>query len=156
MTGEAQSLIVELRQAGAVLACFGDRRVKFTASAPLPPELLARARAHRDEIADALEAEERTPADAVAEPPPLPEPGTTERARWDAEQARMVRGLLDTARQRPPSWADTAARPSPGCWCSFCHGQRWWCEREAPRGWRCGTCHPPAHLRVDAVTEVRT
>jgi hypothetical protein len=58
--------------------------------------------------------------------------------------------------QRPPSRSDPVALPSRGCFCSCCKGQRWWCEREAPKGWRCSTCHPPSHLTPDAVTEVRT
>jgi hypothetical protein len=31
-------------------------------------------------------------------------------------------GLRRTAMQRLASWADPAARPSPGCFCSCCHG----------------------------------
>jgi hypothetical protein len=58
--------------------------------------------------------------------------------------------------QRPPSWSDLVALPSRGCSCSCCKGQRWWCEREAPKGWRCSTCHPPSHMTPGAVTEVRT
>lgn len=151
MTTRARFLIAELRQAGAVLSCSADRRVRFAASVALPPDLLARARAHRDAIADALGAEDATPADTSTDPPPLPEPGTPERARWDARHAAMVRGLLATAMQRPPSWSDTASIPSLGCWCSCCRGQRWWTEREGPKGWRCGACHPPAHLSADDV-----
>jgi hypothetical protein len=58
--------------------------------------------------------------------------------------------------QRPPSWADSEVVPSPGSHCSCCKSQRWWREREAPKGWRCSTCHPPRHLIPDAVAEVRT
>jgi hypothetical protein len=65
-------------------------------------------------------------------------------------------GLLRAAPSRPPSWADPAALPSLGCQCSCCRGQRWWCERVAPKGWRCLTCHPPDHLPADVVTEVMT
>ena len=107
-------------------------------------------------IADALLAEDAAPADASTDPPPLPEPGTPERERWDAGHAQMVRGLLATARQRPPSWADSAAIPSLGCWCSCCRGQRWWTERERPKGWRCGTCHAPLHLAPALVRWVNT
>ena len=146
MTTFALSLMAELRQAGAVLTCSADRRVRFTAPVPLPPDLLARARAHRDAIADAMLSDDTAVTDTTPDLRPLPEPGTPARARWDAQQAQMVRGLLDTARQRPPSWVDAAATPSAGCRCSCCRGQRWWCEREAPKGWRCGTCHPPLHL----------
>jgi hypothetical protein len=63
---------------------------------------------------------------------------------------------LATAMQRAPAWADPAALPVHGCWCRCCRGSRWWCEREAQKGWRCWTCHPPGHLASDAVMEVRT
>jgi hypothetical protein len=156
MTALARSLIAEIRQAGAVLSCSIDRRVRFAAHVPLPPELLARARAHRDSIADALLAEDAAPANTPPDPQPLPEPGTPERKRWDTDHAQMVRGLLDTARQRPPAWYDAAANPSRGCWCSCCNGQRWWREREAPKGWRCGTCQPPLHLNSDLIRWIVT
>ena len=146
MTAPALSLMAELREAGAVLTCSADRRVRFAASVPLPADLLARARAHRDAIADAILAEDAAARDTTPDPPPLSEAGTPARVRGDAEHAQMVRGLLNAACQRPPSWSDSAATPSPGCWCSCCKGYRWWCEREAPKGWRCGTCHPPLHL----------
>ena len=48
------------------------------------------------------------------------------------------------------------ALPSRGCFCSCCKGQRWWCERDAPKGWRCSTCHPPNDLPAKAVTEIWT
>jgi hypothetical protein len=60
------------------------------------------------------------------------------------------------ALQRPPSWADPTAQPSRGCFCTCCKGQRWWRERDAPKGWRCWICHPPDHLPRTAVTEVLT
>jgi hypothetical protein len=50
----------------------------------------------------------------------------------------------------PPSWAEPIL-PPPGAWCRACHGTRWWTERRDPRGWRCMTCHPPAHLPPDAI-----
>lgn len=50
----ALSLIGRLRQAGATLMCSPDGRVRFVAPAPLPPDLLAEARQHRDDIALAL------------------------------------------------------------------------------------------------------
>ena len=52
--------------------------------------------------------------------------------------------------QRYPSTADTAP-PTPGAWCSSCFGTRWWTERHEPKGWRCGTCHPPDHLKPEQV-----
>lgn len=86
--------------------------------------------------------------------PALPPRGTPERDRLDRRQAEMVRGLLTASRQRPTSWADPAATPTPGCRCRCCDGARWWCERTEPKGWRCWTCHPPTGL--DDVTEART
>lgn len=47
------------------------------------------------------------------------------------------------ALQRPPSWSQSAMRPSPGYWCGCCLGHRWWTERDAMNGWCCLTCHPP-------------
>jgi hypothetical protein len=38
--------------------------------------------------------------------------------------------------QRPPSWAQADMPPPEGAWCAACHGQRWWAERHAPKGWR--------------------
>ena len=60
------------------------------------------------------------------------------------------------ALQCPPSWADPAAPPSRGCFCSCCKGWRWWCECKVPKGWRCSACHPPDQLPANAVTEVTT
>ena len=143
----------------------------LTADAPEPPEsdavaaaLTADALPTRPNMTPQITAAwiERAAAEALdgyqaPEPTPsLPEPGTPERVRFDTRQAAMVSGLLNVARQRPPSWSDPAALPSRGCFCSCCKGQRWWCERDAPKGWRCWTCHPPAHLAPEAVTEVRT
>jgi hypothetical protein len=65
-------------------------------------------------------------------------------------------GFLRAAWQRPPSWADHTALPSRGCFCSCCGGQRWWRERDAPKGWRCSTCYPSDHLPSTAVTELTT
>jgi len=52
--------------------------------------------------------------------------------------------------QHSPSTTDTAL-PAPGAWCSSCFGARWWTERHEPKGWRCGTCHPPDHLKPELV-----
>ena len=74
--------------------------------------------------------------------------------------AAMLKARNDDVRraalQRPPSWSDTTACPAPGCFCSCCNGRRWWCELDAPRGWRCWTCHPPFHLTAGEVSDVRT
>jgi len=47
-------------------------------------------------------------------------------------------------------FADRAYAP-PGAWCSCCWGTRWWTERYKPKGWRCVTCPPPKHLRLDQI-----
>jgi hypothetical protein len=60
---------------------------------------------------------------------------------------------MRAALQRPVSWADPAARPSPGAFCSCCKGNRWWGNAQ---GWRCWRCHPPDGLPTGSVTEVRT
>jgi hypothetical protein len=62
---------------------------------------------------------------------------------------------------RPPSWSRPKDVPPPGAWCSRCgrfdrSGGRWWREAEAPSGWCCWTCHPPAGRPEAAVEEVRT
>ncbi len=106
---------------------------------------------------DDAEEVERAECKAIRAEPALPPEGSPERERQDRMQRRMLRGLLDAAMQRPPAWSDAGARPTPGCRCVRCCGGRWWCEAgEAPRGWRCWTCHPPDHLPADAVREVRT
>ena len=51
---------------------------------------------------------------------------------------------------RMPSWAE-ATPPWPGSWCRACYGTRWWTERQASKGWRCMTCHPPDHLSPEAI-----
>ena len=51
---------------------------------------------------------------------------------------------------RMPADADLTAPPY-RAWCRACHGTRWWTERHEPRGWRCMTCHPSAHLAADAI-----
>lgn len=68
----------------------------------------------------------------------------------------ITEGYRQAALRRPPSSADPAERPVHGCFCSCCKGRRWWCEREAPNGWRCWACHPPDHLPAEAVMEIRT
>jgi hypothetical protein len=65
-------------------------------------------------------------------------------------------GHLGAALRRPPSWADPAAPPSRGCFCSCCKGRRWWRECEVPKGWRCSACHPRDQFPADAVMEVTT
>ena len=64
-----------------------------------------------------------------------------------------VGGLLRASRCRPVSWADAAARPSPGSLCRNCEHSRWWGNAS---GWRCWTCHPPDGLALGTFEEVRT
>jgi hypothetical protein len=70
------------------------------------------------------------------------------------EHQHATGGLLRAALMRPASWTERPdCRPAPGAWCGCCgrippaYGGRWWQEREAPKGWRCWTCHPPDHLK---------
>ena len=82
---------------------------------------------------------------------PLPSPPVSKKTRSAGPdvQATMVDWLRLSANHVPPSWADPVALPPHGSHCSCCRGQRWWCEREAPKGWRCATCHPPDHLMAE-------
>jgi hypothetical protein len=174
---DARAVLARARAAGLTLEAAGDR---LRWCGPLPAaELLDDLRAHKAELLAALAVVD-APADAAltvavverptacearrdaiehgerddegdATEPPLPPPGTPEREALDARQRETVAGLLGAASQRPPSWGNPAAVPSPGCWCSCCHGTRWWTEREGSKGWRCGKCYPPIHLHADAV-----
>jgi hypothetical protein len=87
---------------------------------------------------------------------PLPKPTTPERTDRNKLHETTDQGLGWPPGQRPTSWADPSAVPSLGYWCSCCHGQRWWCERENPKGWRCGRCHPPVHLSDSKVRWIET
>ena len=71
--------------------------------------------------------------------PPLPEPGSPERARFDAEHARIVAGLLRVSRIRPLSWVDAGGRPCPGAFCGACGAETW---RRSGAVWRCAGCFP--------------
>jgi len=101
---------------------------------------------------------------AVETEPPLPPEGSVERSRLDAEQAAMVRGLLEASRIRPSCFPGTADRPPPkGSFCSCCGSGRWWIpthpktDGTGPSGdWRCRTCRPPARLRDDQIVEIVT
>jgi hypothetical protein len=56
----------------------------------------------------------------------------------------------------PVSWSDATITPTPGARCRCCNGNRWWCERDEPDGWRCSTCHPGNHLSADRRRDVTT
>jgi hypothetical protein len=57
VTAAARSLIAQLRQAGAILTCGDNGKVRFSAPKPLPATLLAEARNHRKAIAATLAAD---------------------------------------------------------------------------------------------------
>lgn len=91
------------------------------------------------------------PAAPVVQPKP---PSAPERP--EASPVALLSGY-----QRPPGWSDPDDGPQAGEWCGCCsrwHRRpgRWWRETDAPRGWRCWTCHPPVHLAPGEVVEVRT
>ena len=69
--------------------------------------------------------------------------------------AALIEGYRRAALRRPPS-LPIEAPPGAGCTCTLCGGQRWWCERVEPSGWRCRTCYPPDHLPAEDVRELRT
>jgi hypothetical protein len=56
----------------------------------------------------------------------------------------------------PVSWSDATITPTPGARCRCCSGNRWWCERDQPDGWRCAQCHPGNHLSADRRRDVVT
>ena len=145
------------RAAGVRVGTDGDDLV-LEASAPPPPAVLDLLSRHKADIMTML----RSPA---PEPPRAPEPippqpslanlSTQDRAAR-SRASRNGRWTARAARRRPPSWADPAALPSRGCFCTCCKGQRWWRECEAPKGWRCSTCHPPDHLTAKYMRTLNT
>lgn len=56
----------------------------------------------------------------------------------------------------PPSWSMVTIEPTAGARCRSCGGRHWWSEEDAPRGWRCATCHPAHHLAADQRRDVAT
>jgi hypothetical protein len=108
----------------------------------------------QENVARPSKSGELSTVSAVSRPTETPKADVARREQFVVSE-RMT-GSLRAELQRPPSWADSTALPSRGCFCSCCKGQRWWCEREAPKGWRCCTCHPPDHLPAEAVMEIRT
>jgi hypothetical protein len=58
-------------------------------------------------------------------------------------------GALNAALSRELGRDHTAAS---GRMVRSCRGSRWWTERHEPRGWRCGTCHPPGPLPAETVS----
>ena len=137
----AATVLARLRDLGIIAEVRGGGLALRPASA-IPGELLAELKEHKTELLALLAANDR---DAW---------GLTGDER--AVQAAMIGGLLRAARQRPPSWSDPAALPWPGCFCPCRRGQRWWCERGAPKGWRCWACHPPDHTMPKNTPDTKT
>ncbi|MGD0109553.1 MAG: hypothetical protein ABSC06_36830 [Rhodopila sp.] len=144
------------RAAGVSVSADGDDLV-LDAPAPPPPTVLELLSRHKADIMTLLRPPAPTPwSDLISPPLSLSQPYAEDWDQADADHASIVAGLLVSARRRPPSWADPSALPSRGCFCTCCKGQRWWREREAPKGWRCSVCYPPDHLPSIAVTEMTT
>ncbi len=125
-------------------------------------EISRRTGVSRNTIRKYLRSDVTEPKFRVPDRPSKLDPYAEKLSAWLRREARLQPrptpidapdGLRRAALQRPPSWADPGARPSPGCFCSCCLGRRWWGD---PCGWRCWACHPPDHLPPDAVKEVRT
>jgi hypothetical protein len=63
---------------------------------------------------------------------------------------------------RPPAESRIGPSPERGAWCSKCSrsdpkaGGCWWRDASTPAGWRCWTCHPPAHSAVEDMEIVKT
>jgi hypothetical protein len=157
--------LARLRDLGVSVVARGEGLALQPASI-VPADLLAELRTHKADVLALLAANDSdVDPDADAEraaiqaESALPAPGTAERAALDSRHAATVSAFLRISLQRPPSWADPTARPSPGAFCSCCRGQRWWCEikcRRRQSGWRCWTCHPPDHLAAGDVECVTT
>ena len=153
----AAEALLAARVAGVRVSIDGNDLV-LEASTPPPPEVLDLLQRHKTDVATLLGSPEPEPSEAPEPSPRLP--SLANRAHQAGSRAMLRKppwspGFI-ASRRRSPSWADPTALPSPGCFCTCCKGQRWWCEREAPKGWRCRTCHPPDHLPSGVVTEVRT
>ncbi len=156
VTARAAALLAEVTAAGTRL----EARLWWDAPDRLAPELRDALATERPAVLRLLldgqageggTATRTTEAEATAAPhPALPHPND------DLEHRAMLDGYRHAALRRPPSWTPASALPSPGCFCTCCAGQQWWCEREAPSGWRCATCYPPVHLAVEQVREVLT
>jgi hypothetical protein len=139
--------------------------VRMHAATPPPAGVVADLRQHRQAVVALLRERRRAAfylramaeaAAALAVPDPDLD---SKRAPVAAEHGdplptkdhqRHLAGLRAAAMQRPPVWIDQTTPPPPDCWCSCCHGRRWWApERPVDDctgiglGWRCRACHPP-------------
>jgi hypothetical protein len=162
----AAVVLARARGSGLVLTAHGDR-LRWRGPQP-PTDLLHDLAHHKAEVLALLAAEaamnmgDAPTGTASASGSDAPNGwGLTEtehtaalaRLQPRAAPADAPDGLQRAALQRPPSRAGQAAVPSRGCFCSCCHGRRWWGDAQ---GWRCWACHPPDHLAPDEVTEVRS
>lgn len=111
----------------------------------LPQALLAEVKVRHEDLLTELQAEADIDAAAIAE----------ERAAIIAEGEHGA-PLATVPHEMPVSWADASIEPTAGARCRNCGGKTWWCEAMAPRGWRCGACHPGLHLPSARRRDVRT
>lgn len=173
----AAALLAQL--SGLGVSAWADGAVlRFKPASLIPPDVLADMRAHKAEllallaapiVASAVVAPPQSilglfPADrgylarqpvqdAAAVAAPSPDEGEAVTPR---RYPGAVAGLLRASQCRPVSWADAAARPSPGSWCRCCESGRWWRGLGDGSGWRCWTCHPPDGAAPGSIEEVRT
>lgn len=169
----AAETLARAEAAGVRLRLRPDGGVRMEAAAPPPADLLADLRRWRDDVARLLAAREGHPERG---PVPAGEHDAAEAAAMAQHYAAppnvrpylpsdpdaLRDGLLVAGLQRPPAWSNAASVPPRGAWCGCCaryqpeSGGRWWRERERPSGWRCWTCHPPDHLGMNMLVEVKT
>ena len=161
----AAALLTQLSGLG-VTAWADGSVLRFKPKSLVPPDVLADMATHKADLLALLSgADPDTHTHATAG---LPDPETIGGHRghrptdqWPDEgdagiprrYPRAVAGLSRASQCRPVSWADPAARPSPGSWCRNCEYSRWWADAS---GWRCWTCHPPDGLTLGTFEEVRT
>ena len=174
----ATALLAQLGTLGITAKAEGGALHLSPASA-IPTDLLADLRARKADVLALLTSREgeanhgpptphlasvtkaRTGDGPEGEPPssrPLAQPLPASLAKIKPTPAdhAVLAAYRRAAQMRPNSWADPNARPSLGCFCGYCRGQQWWCERAEPKGWRCRVCHPPDGLDVDHILDVRT
>ena len=178
----AAALLAQLSGLG-VSAWADGAVLRFKPASLVPPAVLADLRAHKAEVMALLtapvvpavavappqtilglfpadrgylarepvrDASASAPSDGVGVPDGFADEGEAGTPR---RYPSAVVGLLRASQCRPVSWADAAARPSPGSWCRNCEYGRWWGNAS---GWRCWACHPPSGLAATDIEEVGT
>ncbi|HWX50543.1 MAG TPA: hypothetical protein VNZ61_21055 [Roseomonas sp.] len=97
-------LLARLEAAGATLRHAPDGTLRLRPSRPLPPDLLAEARARRSDLAILVADREADDAEreAIRTEPELPPLGSPEWDRLDRQQRAMVAGLLQASRRYLP------------------------------------------------------